>query len=210
MNYKLHSHRYGLEIIEKEVDFKQDWHDIIEIIEGISDEEIIEHYEIHGANRMSISTTINNLLKEKFVAKGWTAESAIFSENAMEVESEYRDKRWRLDFANDNISIEVAFNHGEAIAWNLLKPVLASELNHVEKAFQTKIGIVITATDEMKKAGAFDGAVGSYEKYLRYLKPLNNQLTVPMVIIGLDKPDNFIIKKIKNKKDKNIGSVERI
>ncbi|MCT7618540.1 BglII/BstYI family type II restriction endonuclease [Aliarcobacter butzleri] len=209
MNYKLHSHRYGLEIIEKEEDFKQDWKDIIEIIESISDEEIIEHYEAHGASRMSISTTINNLLKEKFVVKGWAAESAIFSENAMEVESEYRDKRWRLDFANKNISIEVAFNHGEAIAWNLLKPVLASELNHVEKAFQTKIGIVITATDEMKKAGAFDGAVGSFEKYLRYLKPLNNQLTVPMVIIGLEKPDSFIVEKRKVDKT-NIGFVKRI
>lgn len=209
MNYKLHSHRYGLEIIEKEDDFKKDWHDIVEIIEGISDEEIIEHYETHGTNRMSISTTINNLLKEKFISKGWMAESAIFSENAMKDENEYSDKRWRLDFANDNISIEVAFNHGEAIAWNLLKPVLASELNHVEKAFQTKLGIVITATDDMKKAGAFDGAVGSFEKYLRYLKPLNNQLTVPMVIIGLDKPESFKVEKRKIK-DKNIGFIERI
>ena len=30
-------------------------------------------------------------------------------------------RRWRLDFAKESISLEVAFNHGEAIAWNLLK-----------------------------------------------------------------------------------------
>jgi hypothetical protein len=209
MNYKLYSHRYGLEILQNEDEFKNDWYDIIEIIEGISDEDIINHYETHGANRMSISTSINNILKERFIEKGWFSESAIFSQNAMNTESEYKDKRWRLDFAKENISIEVAFNHGEAIAWNLTKPVLASELNHVEKAIQTKAGVIITATEAMKKAGAFDGSVGSYEKFLRYLKPLNNILTVPMVIIGLDKPDSFVVEKRKVEKN-NIGFVKRI
>jgi hypothetical protein len=36
--------------------------------------------------------------------------------------------------------------------------VLASELNHVEKAIQTRAGILICATYEMKSAGGFDGA----------------------------------------------------
>jgi len=115
-----------------------------------------------------------------------------------------------LDFAKDNaISIEVAFNHGEAIAWNLLKPVLASELNHVKKALQTKVGVIIVATDDMKEAGGFDSAVGSYEKVIRYLKPFNNFLTVPMVIIGLKKPKTFKIIQFK-KDNKKIGRIERI
>jgi hypothetical protein len=39
----------------------------------------------------------------------------------------YNDTRvWRLDFARESMSVEVSFNHGEALAWNLLKPVLAS------------------------------------------------------------------------------------
>ena len=210
MEFELHSHRYGLEILQNQDEFKKDWEDITEVIKNITDGDLVEHYELYGENKMSISTTINNLLKERFVAKKWNAESAIFSDNAMKIEKEYQDKRWRLDFANENISIEVAFNHGEAIAWNLLKPVLASELNHVEKAFQTKIGIVITATNEMKKAGAFDGAVGSYEKFLRYLKPLNNQLTVPMVIIGLKAPKTFKVVKRKNDNGNNIGFIEKI
>ena len=60
------------------------------------------------------------------------------------------------DFAKENIAIEVAFNHGGNVSWNLIKPVLSSELNHVEKAIQTQAGIVITATDAMKKAGGYD------------------------------------------------------
>lgn len=46
----------------------------------------------------------------------------------------------------------------------------------------------------MKAAGGFDSATGSYEKFLQYLPPLNNLLTVPMVIIGLTAPDKFRIE----------------
>jgi len=99
--------------------------------------------------------------------------------------------RFRLDFAKEAVSIEVAFNHGEAAAWNLLKPVLASELNHVRKAIQTQAGIIITATEGMKSAGGFDSAVGTYEKYVEYLRPLNDILSVPLAIIGLEAPRGF-------------------
>lgn len=123
------------------------------------------------------------------MARGWLEEAPIFQ--GIEYSSE---KHWRLDFAKHPISIEVAFNHGEAIAWNLLKPVLASELNHVQKAIQTEVGIVIVATKALKDAGAFDGAVGEYEKFLRYLKPMSTVLTVPMVLIGLEPPETFKLK----------------
>ena len=98
-----------------------------------------------------------------------------------------------MDFASNVMAVEVAFNHGEAIAWNLLKPVLSAELNHVAKARQTRGGVIITATETMKKAGNFDGAVGTYEKFNRYLDPMMNLLTVPMVIVGLEPPDTFVI-----------------
>lgn len=90
----------------------------------------------------------------------------------------------------------MAFNHGEAIAWNLIKPVLASELNHVQKAFQTRLGIYVCATEAMKRAGNIDSASGSFEKVQRYLMPMMNQLTVPMMLIGIDAPQTFYIDKI--------------
>jgi hypothetical protein len=90
-----------------------------------------------------------------------------------------------------------------------LKPVLASELNHVQKAIQTEIGIVICATSALKAAGGFDNAVGEYEKFLRYLDPLQDVLTVPMVIIGLLPPKTFKIRHTKVGKSQ-IGSIEMI
>ena len=85
----------------------------------------------------------------------------------------------------DDICIEVRFNHGKAIAWNLIKPTLARELNHVEKVIQTKICVII-ATQYLKTAAEFDSVVGTYEKYIQSLQPLRSMLAVPTLIVGLE------------------------
>lgn len=192
MNYELYSHRFAVSILETEDEFLEGWAEIKHIISKISDEMIIQRFEEKHVKQKSLSRTINELLKEQFVAFGWTPESAIFQDTY------YSGENWRLDFAKENISIEVAFNHGSVIAWNLLKPVLASELNHVQKAIQTKIGIVICATSDMKRKGGFDGAVGSYEKFLDYFAPLSNQISVPIALIGLKAPESFVIRHVPN------------
>ena len=45
----------------------------------------------------------------------------------------------------------------------------------------------------MKKAGNFDSAVREYEKILKYLKPLRNFLTIPILIVGLEAPKTLRI-----------------
>ncbi|UZD46004.1 BglII/BstYI family type II restriction endonuclease [Peribacillus frigoritolerans] len=193
MQYKYFSHRNAITILENEIEFLDSWQEIRHALTKITDEMLINTYQTHYQTKnKSLSTTINKLLKEEFKDLDWAVESPIFQDPY------YDDKKsdyWRLDFAKKTISIEVAFNHGSATAWNLLKPVLASELNHVRKAIQTKLGIIIVATQNMKSAGNFDGAIGYYEKYIDHLKPLMNQLSVPLLIIGLEAPKTFHIKK---------------
>jgi len=198
MNFLAHSHRHADVILQQEK-YKSHYEKLLEVIKGISDDDIVKEFEEGGRKAKSISESINRLLKKRLVAEGWSSESPLFQG------TKYRGNAWRLDFAGFNISVEVAFNHGEATSWNLLKPVLASELNHVQKEIQTEIGIVITATQEMKKAGGFDSAVGTYEKFLTYLDPMRNVLTAPMMIIGLKKPETFYIA-VKKIGDKNIGT----
>ena len=72
---------------------------------------------------------------------------------------------------------------------------------------KTRIGIIILATQELKDTCAFDGAVGTYEKAIRYLKPMNDLLTVPLALIGLKAPNSFVVKKMK-KDGKNYGFIE--
>lgn len=193
MHIEITSHRNAIEIAENNVEFSKDYKELLNILNLISDDDILNEFsrEIYQNNK-SISRSINQLIKDKLINAEWYEESPIFQT------PDYSNNRFRLDFAKNNFALEVAFNHGEAISWNLLKPVLSSELNHVNKAIQTKIGIIIFATNEMKKAGGFDSAVGSYEKALKYLPIMMNQLTVPLIIIGLKKPQTFKIEPKRN------------
>lgn len=195
MKFETTYHRNADAVIMSNVDIKEDYDEIIEVIESITDLDLTTEFErrkTERSNIKSLSEPINFLIDERLSSKGWDRQSQIFRE---EEYSKKRETAWRLDFAKRTISVEVGFNHGEAISHNLIKPVLASELNHVEKSIQTKLGVIITATDELKKFGGFDGAVGSYEKYKSYLRPFNYLLTSPIVLIGLTLPNSFIIEQ---------------
>lgn len=221
MKIRVHSHRNALDLLEQVPAYKPLWIEIKDAIETLSDERLINYFEnnFQGKAVKSLSRTINNLLDEELVEAEWTPQSQIFGA------SEYGTHTWRLDFAKQfdvqeldekdqpkiirtGISIEVAFNHAGNIAWNLLKPVIASEINHVEKNLQTSLGIVIAATDELKLAGGFDNAVGTYEQFVSNLLPLRNFLTVPVLVIGLEAPETFKISHQK-KGTQTFGFVDR-
>ena len=193
MNFRTFSHRNAETLFSYDERYQPLYQEVCSAIHSISERDIVDAYNtIQRESKKSISQPINNLIKERLTSFGWAAESPIFED------PEYNNKKterttWRLDFAKEEISIEVAFNHGEATSWNLLKPVMASELNHVKKAIQTSAGIIICATKDLKTAGNFDGAVAEYEKILRYLKPMYNLLTAPLLIIGLEAPSCFHI-----------------
>lgn len=217
MDFILHSHRFGLELAGENPLLGKLWGELTTALESLTDERVAGEFQsdVDKTSQMSLSKTINRVLAEELAALGWTGESAIFQD------PEYLgERRWRLDFSKvlvdssetrRGIAVEVAFNHGEAIAWNLLKPVLASELNHVKKQIDigSGIGVVVAATESLKEAGGFDSAVGSFEKFLTYLKPLQNQLTVPMILVGLKAPKAFRIAKVKDPRTgRNKGNIE--
>lgn len=207
MKYVQTSHRYADILFQLDTNMKFLWEQVKDVLDKITDADLINEHKAILAKQpetKSLSKAINSIIKTRLEEKGWHPESPIFADAAYDGS----DGTWRLDFAKQDIAIEVAFNHGGNVSWNLIKPVLSSELNHVEKAIQTKAGILITATDAMKKAGGFDGAIGSYEKYVEYLKPLNNILTTPILVIGLLPPDTFKIVQHVNQHNRKVGACQ--
>lgn len=197
MNYRIHSHRNALTILENESAFQETWLEVQSVLKNLTDERLIHRYnKSFSTKNKSLSTTINQLLRDDFRSLKWTIESPIFQE-PKNVNTGRKSNYWRLDMAKEKVSMEIAFNHSTVISWNLLKPVLASELNHVDKAIQTEIGIIICATEALKKTGNFDGAIGTFEGFLLHLDPLRNQLSVPLLIIGLEAPETFVMSEIK-------------
>lgn len=211
MKYVIHSHRYADIIFQIDPDLKYQWESVKKVLDEITDEDIIAEFMSQSRDAKSISEAINTVIRQRMVDARWEAESYIFSDPKYKKSKGKEKGLWRLDFAKENgISVEVAFNHRSDCSWNLIKPVLASELNHVAKAIQTKAGIIICATDEMKAAGGFDSAVGTYETYLTYLDPMRNILTAPLLIIGLKAPETFKIQQRKIAPNKTVGDIVMI
>ena len=204
MRYRIHGHRHADYLFSTLEEYRDLWAEILDALDSITDQMIINEFE--GANRKakSISEAVNKLIYAELTARGWAAESYIFAD---EVYGRAARGTWRLDFAKDELSIEVAFNHRSDISWNLIKPTLASELNHVQKAIQTSGGVIITATQALKSAGGYDSAVGTYEDYVQYLKPLRNMLTAPLAIIGLEPPESFRIDVMPGAGNTKVGTV---
>jgi hypothetical protein len=214
-------------VLENIPDYAKLWSEISSAISSIDDDMLKSHfqenYEFKGKGK-SISYTINALLKAQLKDRNWKDESRIFGEK--NYSENKRDKKWRLDFAksvsngdpdeinrslepNVGIAIEVAFNNDGSTAWNLIKPVLAGELNHVKKETQAGVGVIITATEALKDAGGFDSTVGTFDDFLLHLRPMRNILTVPLLIVGLQPMDSFRIR-VEDTSDGKRGFVENL
>ncbi len=210
MKYRVYSHRYAEMIFQIDPVLRELWGEVQGILDSISDQDIIEEFLSGNREAKSISEAINKIIRQRMVDANWEAKSYIFSDPQYQKSRGKEKGLWRLDFAKKDISVEVAFNHRSDCSWNLIKPVLASELNHVSKAIQTRAGIIICATDKLKKAGGFDSAVGTFETYLTYLKPMNNILTAPLLVVGLEAPESFDIVLRKVAPNKTVGDVKII
>jgi hypothetical protein len=208
-------HRGGLRTVAPGTPLAPLYTELKQAIEKISDQEIIDRFKSGKRKAKSISQAINSLLNERLIAEGWEPQSRIYRD------STFKNKTWTLDFAksiknsdgaNIGIAVEVVFNHGEAIAWNLIKPTLAAEENNnVPKQVEIGdgVGVYICATRAMHKAGGFDPSVGDFEKVLTYLKPLKQLMPAPLIIIGLEAPESFKIKVEKDiQTNKKYGEVE--
>ena len=211
MKYREYAHKHGRDIVRSNPDLESAYEEILTIISSISDDEIAQRFRDQRGTAKSISKVLNQILKERFIANAWNPESKIFHGE--------KYGAWRLDFSKPvksenrdvGIAVEVAFNHSGSIAWNLIKPVLASEMNHVlkETNLGNGIGVLICATEACKQTGGFDNAIGTYESIIDYLVPLERILSTPLVVIGLEAPEKFKIvhEKVGNK---NIGRLKDV
>mgnify|MGYP001223325611 FL=1 len=198
MKIRVEYHR-GAGSIVNEPNLKQDYEEILSALDDILEDELLDYFlkqkqEEKSAGkknyRKSISDALNFFIRENLENQGWQKEPKIFKN------PDYEAGAWRLDFAKNDICVEVAFNHREAVPHNMLKAVLSTEGNDMlEKEYISQIGVIITATKELKKTGNFDSAAGTFDDYVELLKPYSFFIRCPMIIIGLEGLETFYIDK---------------
>ena len=142
MKFTSYSHRHA-DIILKEK-YNDGYNELLKIIAEVTEEKLIEEYlynDVKNEPRLpavSLSPAINRVFKKEFKKMNWKVEPAIFKDDkySKDPDTGREVSPFRLDFAKDQqISVEIMFNHAGDIGHVLLKPVLASEKNHVKKAF---------------------------------------------------------------------------
>ena len=198
MKIRVEYHR-GAGSIVNEPNLKQDYDEILSALDDILENELLDYFlkqkqEEKAAGkknyRKSISDALNFFIRENLENQGWQKEPKIFKN------PDYEASAWRLDFAKNDICVEVAFNHREAVPHNMLKAVLSTEGNDMlEKEYISQIGVIITATKELKKTGNFDSSAGTFDDYVELLKPYSFFIRCPMIIIGLEGLETFYIDK---------------
>ena len=194
-------HNHGLDVARSNPEISILWNELKSAIQSITEENIVSRFNASKRQAKSISEVLNEAIKDKLVELDWTSQSKIFKGEDYD-----GSKTWTLDFSKSlhgsngkaaGLAVEVAFNHGEAIAWNLIKPALAAQRNHVAKEVDigVGVGVYVCATKSMKDLGGFDGAVGEYEKVLKYLDPLSLLIQSPFVLVGIKEPETFYIER---------------
>jgi len=205
MDFELYSHRNAQEIAES-VNFRKDWEVFQEAIASVTDLDLKSAFKALGARRegkrkegqKSLSHAINEVLRKKLGALGWDLEPSLFSkENAGAGPG-----GWKLDFVKRlhgssarekscSYAVEVAFNHSEAAAWVLTKLALACERSSIPKDIDATVGILVVMQGDLKKAGNFDGACCTYDRYVHTIKVMNDLLRAPLLVVGLGPPKTF-------------------
>lgn len=121
----------------------------------------------------------NELLKEKFVEKGWESQPSVFDEPG--------DPSAKMDFLKERVGIEVGFGHASFIGIDLLKFQIAS-YSGLDKI---DVGIYIVTTRNFQKTmkkeynQKWEGSL-TFEKVRRYLPHFKSAIQVPIYVIGVD------------------------
>lgn len=195
----------GLEIIRNKPEVFEKYQEVLDALKSITDEEIIAKYHELDSGK-SLGTSLKKIIELKLIDLNWDKNLSIFNDKEVNTGG----SRWKSDFVlSPYFSMIVSFDHSSVMTNNLMKLELASEESHMNKNVQTKFGILITTTNELKINGGFDNVVGEFEKYQVQCRVLQNHLKIPMIIIGLKAPETFRITHEKVD-GRNKGDIEFI
>lgn len=196
MNFKKYFFNNALNMINQDSSKKVIIDEVFDLIDLVTERELIDYFTIYSSKSKSLSRVIKTILTDKLLANSWIKNQNMFFDDDY-----IGSKRFSFDFFKSSVNLEFAFNHESASAWILLKGQM-TESTVLHNQVLSDLSIIITVDKRMKSLGGFDGAIGTYEKYKQYLYPMNELLTKPILIIGLEPASDFFVKhkQILNKK----------
>lgn len=212
LDFATSSFRWGLEHLSES---EPAWLEVKEILRSITREKINakkreSFLQWREGKRKSPAVggqeIINKLIDDEFVRFGWESQvyvlditkqeisnlaveesvSSKVSNSESDEESSEKIAYWTMDFKKDYIGIEVSFNNAGVLAQNLLRLSVMSESHLKTKEERIRLGILITATDSLKRWSNMDDTVLTFEAVNRIFPLINFNIPTPIVVIGLN------------------------
>lgn len=191
------SFRWGLEHIGET---NADWLQLVQALEGISAHDVvrakyrrfIEWMQGKSTPPVGGQQVINELIDTSLVNKGW--EHQVYTLGSV-VEAGESDKGrrvayWTMDFKKNDIGVEVSFNNAGVLAQNLLRLSVMSENPNRPKNEAIRLGILVTATEGLKRWANMDSTVLTFETVNRVLPQVNFNIPTPIIVLGLEPATN--------------------
>lgn len=179
MNLESFNFRLAREILA----YRPGWLELERELSEISMHEIVTAQAALVVERRSppagAQTSINRVVRERLIAKGWTAEPRLFQTSGVDL------AKWKMDFIKDNIGVEISFNHAEAIPWTFTRLNVAGESEQVQSGARIDVGVAVFATARLKAWGRMDPAVGTFERATTWLSVMRPIMPIPVLVVGL-------------------------
>ena len=204
MEYDVYFHNNAEIIIKDNNHVLQSWNEIKNCLNQINEKDVSFVFNNSKREAKSISETLYYLVSDTLKNYGWESNKAIFASTT----GDNIDKQWTNDFVKRSTCLNISIGHVSNVIKNLIKSAVAIKPNNILKNFNTELCILLTVKKEMKKAGGFDGAVAEYERYISVLKTLESIIDVPLVIVGVNKLKNIVVKH-KTVNNKKIGYIDK-
>jgi hypothetical protein len=180
MRLELFNFRHAADILE----LRPEWRELYDVAQSISRDHIIETQQRYSAERRRVpaggQSALNRLFRERLDRNRWTPEPRLFASDENDL------RKWKMDFLNARIGVEVSFNHAEAIPWTFTRLNLAGESDRVLPEHQIDVGVAFFATETLKRWSRMDSAVGTFEIACAWLSMMKPIMPIPILVVGLD------------------------
>ena len=187
MKAEFASFRHGAELLGPWAE----WKELLSVVGGIAARDIEKtQLDVLVGKPVGAQKAINHVFKERFTQLGWMNEVLVFptptyaKKTGVPLPAEAFPDR-KIDFMKNHLGVEIAFNHESYLERILFRLNVASEADGVIEDHEVVAGVIVVASERVKRWGKMDQSVATFEGARRTLGLVRHSFAVPLILVGL-------------------------
>jgi hypothetical protein len=188
MKHEISSFRHGEQLIAH----WPEWAELQSVIQGIKQEDVLRaHREDLGGRPVGAQKAFNLLFHERLTGiLGWRSQVLVFPTPASArvaglpaPDPPFPERK--IDFMKNHLGLEVVFNNESYLERILFRLNVASESDYVIAENEVVAGVIVLASEQIKRWGGMDPSVATFEGAVRTIGLVRQAFSVPLLLVGL-------------------------